>query len=302
MQDNKINNAGYRLLQVLKVLIQKPLSVDELLSIAEETSENSYRKELVNKYINTLRLLNIPVIKEKSKYYILRGIDNIDFNESELSMIEMIKNSLSQIQSMDLKHNLEEALQIIERNFSQKTDNIINLKQIEAAASKTNGRALCDESIKKFEKYCKEKLKLSLKYKNTLLNQIECYSIAPVKIVYKNQKAFLVGYHYETNSYKEFLLSNIVEAHQLPQISTVNISGSVTFKLKNRLAASYKLKEGETIIERGDNFIIVSNSLEDKDLILKRLIRYYGNCEILYPRTMKEKMLKLIEEMEHIYD
>ena len=66
-------------------------------------------------------------------------------------------------------------------------------------------------------------------------------------------------------------LKNITEAHQTPQVSTINLAGSVTFKLKNRLASSYRLKEGECVIEQGVDYIIVSNNLEDKDLILKRL-------------------------------
>lgn len=300
MQDNKINNAGYRLLELLKELIKRPLSMDELLTIAEDTSDNSYRKELINKYLNTLKLLNIPVIKQKDKYYIQRGVDNIDFNENDLSLLKLIENSITQIQSPELKQNLTEALQIIEKNFSTNTDNLIQTKGIKPFIPNFE-LALYDENIKKFEKFCKDKLKLSVKYKNETTGQIEQYNLAPVKIVYKNNSAALIGYYYGTNSYKELLLKNIVEAKQTPQVSTINLSGSVTFKLKDRLAFSYKLKEGETIIEQGMDYIIVSNNLEDKDLILNRLIRYYNNCEILYPKAMKEKMLNLIENMESIY-
>ena len=46
---SKINNAGYRLIELLKELIKHPLSMEELLEIVEDTSDNSYRKELINK-------------------------------------------------------------------------------------------------------------------------------------------------------------------------------------------------------------------------------------------------------------
>lgn len=73
---SKINNAGYRLIELLKELIKHPLSMEELLEIVEDTSDNSYRKELINKYLNTLKLLNLPVVKQKdNKYYIQRSID-----------------------------------------------------------------------------------------------------------------------------------------------------------------------------------------------------------------------------------
>ena len=72
MSDNKINNAGYRFIELVKELVKRPLSVDEMLAIVEETADNSYRKELINKYINTLKLLNVPIVKLKDKYYIQR--------------------------------------------------------------------------------------------------------------------------------------------------------------------------------------------------------------------------------------
>ena len=44
-------------------------------------------------------------------------------------------------------------------------------------------------------------------------------------------------------------------------------SSSVLFKIKNRLAKSYILKEGETVLEYTDNYIVVSNKTEDKELL-----------------------------------
>ncbi len=301
MAISKINNAGYRLIELLKELIKSPLDIDELLEIVEDTADNTYRKELINKYLNTLRLFNLSVIKQKdNKYYIQRGIDTIDFNEKDLSVIKLMKNSLQQIQSIELKENLAAALQILEKNFSDSTCNLISEKTINPYVQNFK-LALYDKNIQNFEKYCKDKLKLTIKYKNSSTSETEKYNIAPVKIIYKNKNAALIGYNYATNSYKEFLLENIIEVTQMPQISTINLSGSLTFKLKNRLAASYKLKEGESVIEQGPDYIIVSNNLEDKDLIIKRLIRYFNNCEILYPKSMKEKMLNLIEDMEKMY-
>ena len=81
----------------------------------------------------------------------------------------------------------------------------------------------------------------------------------------------------------------------------INSTGAVTFKLTGRLAHSYVLKEGDIVIQHETDSIIVSNSIEDKDLLLKRLIRYYDACEILYPTVMREKMLNLINEMENLY-
>ena len=131
MSVSKINHAGYRVIELLKELIKRPLSMEELLEIAEDTSNNSYRKELINKYLNTLKLLNIFVVKQKdNKYYIQKSLAPVDFNEKDLSLIKLIENSLPQIQGQELKEQLAGALQVIEKNFSDNTYNILDQKEI----------------------------------------------------------------------------------------------------------------------------------------------------------------------------
>ncbi len=300
MSDNKINNAGYRFIELVKELVKRPLSVDEMLAIVEETADNSYRKELINKYINTLKLLNVPIVKLKDKYYIQRSLESTNYETSDLSVIKFMNESLNNIDALQFKDNLKEALQVVEKSFSDDTYNLIKNKEIKAYPSIINITKK-DENVELYEKYCREKYKLNLQYKNDLTGKTEKYNVAPLKIIYKKGNAVLFGYCYGTCSYKEFLLSNILKSEQMPQVSTINLSGAVTFKLKGRLASSYKLKEGETVLEMGVDYKVISNTLEDKDLILKRLIRYFDSCEILYPKQMKEKMLNLINEMESIY-
>lgn len=300
MSDNKINNAGYRFIELVKELVKRPLSIDEMLAIVEETADNSYRKELINKYINTLKLLNVPIVKLKDKYYIQRSLESTNYETSDLSVIKFMNESLNNIDALQFKDNLKEALQVVEKSFSDDTYNLIKTKKIKTYPSTINITKK-DENVELYEKYCREKYKLNLQYKNDLTGKTEKYNVAPLKIIYKKGNAVLLGYCYGTCSYKEFLLCNILKSEQMPQVSTVNLSGAVTFKLKGRLASSYKLKEGETVLEMGVDYKVISNTLEDKDLILKRLIRYFDSCEILYPKQMKEKMLNLINEMESIY-
>ena len=290
MSDNKINNAGYRFIELVKELVKRPLSVDEMLAIVEETADNSYRKELINKYINTLKLLNVPIVKLKDKYYIQRSLESTNYETSDLSVIKFMNESLNNIDALQFKDTLKEALQVVEKSFSDDTYNLIKTKKIKTYPSTINITKK-DENVKLYEKYCREKYKLSLHYKNDLTEETEKYNVAPLKIIYKKGNAVLLGYCYGTCSYKEFLLCNILKSEQMPQVSTVNLSGAVTFKLK----------EGETVLEMGVDYKVISNTLEDKDLILKRLIRYFDSCEILYPKQMKEKMLNLINEMESIY-
>lgn len=299
MADKKITNAGYRVLELLKELARRPLSPAELLNIIEEKTDNSYRKELVNKYLNTLKLLNISICKVKDKYCLEKSLEPINFDKMDLSVLKFMQNYMNKLQCPIYKDKLSETMQIIEQNFSDNTYALLQDKSIKAYIPYFN-TTVHDENVKIFEKYCVDKLKLEIEYADKP-KEFQTYKVAPLKIIYKKGQAILLAYCFATNAHKEFLLCNIINSQQLPQMTTLASPSSVTFKLKNRLAQAYKLKKGESVIEYGRDYIIVSNKLEDKELLIKRLIRYFDSCEILYPKIMKENMLNLLDEMEKLY-
>jgi predicted DNA-binding transcriptional regulator YafY len=76
---------------------------------------------------------------------------------------------------------------------------------------------------------------------------------------------------------------------------------SVIFKLNGRLAKSYILKTNEKILESNSDYIIVSATNINKDKLIHRLIRYFDDCEILYPKDCRNRMINLIDDMEKMY-
>ena len=46
---------------------------------------------------------------------------------------------------------------------------------------------------------------------------------------------------------------------------------------------------------KSDGSTIIINRKEDRVLLLKRLMRYGGNCEVISPKSFKEEMKQLIE-------
>ena len=166
-----------------------------------------------------------------------------------------------------------------------------------------NKLKLRDENITRFEKYCKDEQKLEIKYKTGAESSktITC-KINPLKIMYKKGNAVLIAYDCTENTYREFVLNFISDTKQLPQKTSDSYTNSVTFKLKNRLAKSYVLKENEKILESKKDYIVVSNSKEDRDLLVRRLSRYFDNCEILYPKDFRKKMTDYLDSIEKVYE
>ena len=300
MKNNKISNAGYRVLEILKHLIKQPLSLEEMLRYLESSTDNLYRKELVLKYLNTLKLLNIDIDKINGKYFIKRSIESINLDKNDLSVILFIRKYINTLGHEGFKNNIEEALQIVERYFSDDVIDCIKRNNIKPYLPQKS-LVIKDENIKKFEKYCYDSLWLKLEYKNYQTEKKCTYKIAPLKVVYKRGKAVLIAYDPKDNDYKDFVLENITDVQQNPQKQVKGSPSSVLFKLKDRLAKSYMLKNGELLVDSGEDFIIISNKNEDRELLLRRLLKYYDKCEILYPKTCRQRIIELIKEMEAMY-
>lgn len=301
MEKTKISQAAFRMLNILKALATKPLSTQEMLKYIEKTSDEVYRKEIILKYINTIKLLNIDITKTNNKYHLNKSLSGINFDKQDLSIIKFLSKYSNQINHGNLKNNIEIALQIIEQNFSKNTIELSKKHNIRAYLPQ-KPLIIKDKHIEEFEKLCEEGLKVKILYKEESTQTEINYLIAPLEIIYKKGIAILIAYNIKENCYKEFFIENIIEFEQTPQKLTLNPTTSILFKLKGRLANSYMLKEGETILEQDDNFLIVSNKNEDKDLILKRLLRYFNQCEILYPKSYRQKLLNIITEMEKLYE
>lgn len=301
MEKTKTSQTAYRTLEILKLLAQNPLSSQEMLEYIEKTTDQNFRKEMVLKYINTIKLLGIDIKKDGNKYYLNRSLEYIDFSKKDLSILAFIQKYVNKIQHDDYKNNIVESLQKIEKSFSQNTISLYKKNKIRAylPAKPLN---INDKDIEQYEKYCKDELKLKIIYKYELLQGQKEFLIAPLKVIYKKGNAVLIGYDSKNNEYKEFLIENIVNVEQTPQKAIPNSSASVLFKLKNRLAKSYVLKKNETLLECGNDFIIVSNKKEDKELLLRRLLRYFDQCEILYPKSYRTSLLDMIDSMEKIYE
>ena len=95
-------------------------------------------------------------------------------------------------------------------------------------------------------------------------------------------------------SYVYFPLYKISDIKEtLSAKSPVDFSLTTTFKITGRLKNAYAPREGEIISEFKDH-IIVSNKKEDKDELFKRLLKYGSFCEILYPKSDREKFKTLV--------
>ncbi len=296
---SKYNDSCLKMFQFLKLLTQGPVDFNVVLDIfSDETTEGKSNPHVaLNKYLNTLKIFGIKVQKKQNKYYLLSSPYKINLNADDLTSLNIIKNTLELLPNGKHKKNIETFIKNLEIRFSEETQATAKAINSTQNLDYTFNFSELKEQIKQCEEYCQQNHKLEITYTDIKgkLNHIIC---SPVELKYQKRKICICVNIQNEGRIVEIPIDNIKSINQLPSTNNNQITTTtITFKLKNRLAQNYKLREWERIEKfepNGD--IIVVNKNEDQDLLLRRLMRYGNSCVILYPKFIKERMLELINK------
>ncbi len=293
----KLCDTGIRVLQTLLLLSKQPMSVQEILNYFKETENEFYTNEVILKYINTLKVFGFRFLKNKNKYILLNEIQEISLDKNTLSgFLKLFEMSQDIPSSIDKLYELKEKL---ERKFDSET-------RIQAANFKFPKYKVIQnsesEKIKEFERFCDDKQKIKITYvirKNEITLEL-----VPLEVKYLKQYVYFSCYSTSKAQIIDIKINDIKKIEQLPNkiISDKLLLSPALFKLKDRLAKTYKLKNDENIFQvLPDGSIIVSNSSEDRYILLHRLLRYGTLCEVISPKALREDMHALITKTLNNY-
>lgn len=294
----KTCDTSIRVLETLKILYKESASIQDIINYFEKFDPNNriYTNEVILKYINTLKVFGFRFIKEKDKYVLLNVPSQFDFDEKDLKAIYLIEKFSELLPEERIKAELSRFLRELEKRFSDNTKllshNIVKPEfiNLEIDYSKYS------KQIKKYEQYCIDGQRLKITYKNQ--NRVETsVMVEPSEIKYRGNEVYLSVYNSVSAQIQDINFNSILKVEQLPLKSNPkSMLASVTFQLKGRLAKSYKLHEGEKLLQmKTDGSIIILNQKEDQILLLKRLMRYGENCEVISPKNLREEMKQMIK-------
>ena len=268
-KEQKMANSGIRVLEILKKLVEKPLSKDEIIKLIEDNSstKNIYSKETVSKYLNTFKLLGIDIEKIGDKFYLRTNFNKINLDKKKLETLNFLKNYALGVHRKEGSIKITELFRLIENSFDDET-----IKEQAHLGGLRLGRRVSDSSalmIRTFEEYCKDRRRLKIKLKDG-----RNFSIEPKDIIFKQEKAFLLGYNLQKREFKEFFLEDIEEVTRQPQRALDNnFLNPVMFRVKGGLAKVYDLREGEQISETHKHKKVILNYAEDRELLARRLFK-----------------------------
>lgn len=304
-KDNqKLNNGCIKIFKLLELLYQDKADYQSVIEIfiddLKEDQTTNNIQVVLNKYINTLKVFGLNIVKENNKFILKNGLYSIPFTQDDLKTIGILTKLSQNFPDKNISQNIQNLLQELDFRMNENDKN--KLKNISKNYNFSFYYSDLEEKINYCEQICKENFVIIIIYlKGGKEEKCKCY---PKEIFYEPNKAFLNVYDPISHENINIQIDNILTIAKQPQIAnSTEIATTVVYKLKNRLAKTYKIKENEYSngLDSEGNLVII-NKNEPFDLLLKRLMRYSFNCEIISPKHLRDKMIEQINKTLENYN
>ncbi len=299
MTRRKVAAAGLRVLELYKHMSNHPCSRYEIIQLIEdnENVSNIYAKETISKYFNTLRVMGFQIEKNGSKFYLKNDIDSLHLNINEIRAFNFLKNYMKSMVKSEIQSSLYEQFRRIENALDKESYELLKSQEAKGIRLKN----LCDDTSKKLLKqyihFCADKQQLIIKY------QGNTYKIHPKEIIVRQNNAYLIAYYPPEGNFKEFLIESIDDAKQLPnRFPEKSIINDVTFVLKGHLAKVYVSRDEEKIDVNEPSTLTITNRGKDREVLMRRLLRYRENCEVKFPKEFRKDFKNLLDSIIEKYE
>lgn len=279
-----MNKSSKKIVDLFNILIQDFYSIEilkELLKIKPAT---------ILQYISLFKKVGFEIKRKNGKYKIVYFSNNFSLSSLQESLLAHILCISNQYLS---KRKIKEAKEIVDEILYKTTQK--EKKNVEEKYELFKEIKLKIKEEKKIEIFQKA-LDKSLNLKVILKNSLKEYSLKPLNFRYGKEDIFLVFRNFKNNSLKEIKIDKIEKLYPTRNIPTISKEEEVIFELYSNLAKKYILKEGEKILERYENKIIVSTPAFEKEKLTARLLRYDFLCKVLYPKTFQENFKKILKK------
>jgi len=269
----KVNNTSVNVIYTMMTLLQSSKSMNEIIN--KFCDEKVFNNFVISKYINTCRYCGVDIRKINGEYHLLKLPFTLNFNSKEYLIFKELINVAENSLSNELKKHISELF----FKLSRFTQFDLNLQISEQQNS----------LISVFEEALYSEMMIVVVLKNG--EELIC---APYDFNLTKNKIYISVF--SNSEIKNIPLKEVKTILHYPKkIQTGLVPPSVVYKLSNDLAKRYSLRPNEKIVNIETNkSIVISNRFEDKTELLKRLMRYDHDCEILSPHSYREDMKTLI--------
>ncbi|CDE88440.1 TPA: WYL domain-containing protein [Candidatus Gastranaerophilales bacterium HUM_20] len=293
----KYNDSCVKIFEFIKMLYDGEV---EFKTVLDHFSDGQYdgtsnTHVTLNKYLNTLKIFGIKVKKINGKYQMFSSPYKIKFDNNDMKSIAILKQACELLPEGKNKSGFYSFIRSLELRFDEHAQSISQVMDNTRTLHLSFYHSEFAEQVKQCEKYCQEKQKLEIIF-NTDKGEEVNLICSPVEQVYQKRKVCLKVLGNSGSRIYEIPIENIKSIKQLPNVSSSqSLPTTIVFRIKNRLARNYKLRDWERLDKiEGDGSHVIVNKNEDLNNLLKRIMRYGTECEIISPKFMREEMIELI--------
>lgn len=268
--------------------------------IYDDKKLNNLIQVVINKYTNALKVFGVKIRKEHNKYKLDSSLYSVDYSMNDLKALSIILSVSENIPDEEINKNITD----LKSNLILRMDSTDKNTFTTLNTNKDFSFFYADikDQIKTCKNYCKDNIILDMIYlhKNKEL-RIMC---KPKEVSYNVKTAYLHVFDTNKKENLEIALPNILSMKVMPNRTALKLESTTTiaYKLKGRLAKTYKLKEGERLSNKTDNELYIINNGEPRDKLYARLMRYADLCEIISPKYIRNEMIDLLNETIKLYE
>lgn len=288
-------DTGLRILEVLKILQNKDVSKNDIINELKNNNlfESVYTPEAFIKYFNTFELIGLVIEKEKNVYKLKNSLLKVSLSKNEIDVLVDLVRYIKKLHNKKIETAIKNLIYKFIKYTDTNTQEIV-LKTLQEIDCNMNGN---NNTIGFLEKLLYDNQLVTITYYKNKFVQ-DNITITIKEIIEKNNDIIIVCYDSSKLRNKKIYLSSIISIKQSPQKSSNSqYLNSVVFRLYGRLASLYKLKTSETVLDFSKDYITVSNTEEDKDILLRRLLKYGESCKIIKPQSIQKEFISLTNDI-----
>lgn len=301
-----------RLLSIIIIISKKEMvTAKELADIMEVSERTIYRD------IDRICEAGIPIASMGGKgggYYLMEGysMDNVYLNKNEMKPLLAVLENLTSLFGSGSRF----------KNILLKMDDLKDNKTSEDSFYINMGNGSRDKELKEFlsmaDRAIEESRVMVFDYVN---RKMECQQrvLEPVQIYFSDGQWYIFGFSRERNDYRNFKairIKNMSLGDKFPKRELTNdeideimdrsyekTSIQVELKFSERIGGHLPGYFHRDMIHKNpDGGYIVKNSYPDDEGLIKFILSFGRDCEVIKPLDLREKIKKYIEDMKNSYN
>lgn len=282
--------ASLRVLKTLQFLFAREHTMEELIEKLAGIGREECDYFIVSKYINTCKFCGLDIQKLGGKYMLINLPFGMRFSAKESKLIYEIKQCCDKLKSSKLSKFIENFIKRLHLPFYKSDNGLLSSPNY--------------KTIKSFERACKTNSRIQLSYYGGSHCICTPYDIKVVD----GRVVLYVMDHHEIIEVDPSSVSSIIFVVKNPSEKVkkdnenLTFDNSAVFELYGAMAGGYQLRENEQMINFGTDRAVILCKYEDKETLLRRLMRYDTSCKLLKPNSYVTEFKKMIDDTLKNYE